>query len=110
MVLGREESGRVILGMGEESGGVVLGRDKESGRVVLGRDKESGREVLGRGEESGGVVYTGERTRVGEWCWGSLIPRSCPELAWCHLQSFLYVLCQQSLFGVDESRSSISNY
>ena len=30
--------------------------------------------------------------------------------AWCHLQKFPYVLCQQSLFGIEESRSSITNY
>ena len=43
----------------------------------------------------------------------SLIPRPHPKIgkgAWCHLQRFPCVLCQQSSFGVEESRSSISNY
>ena len=42
----------------------------------------------------------------------SLVPRPHPkfgERAWSHLQKFLYVLCQQSSFGVEESRSSIAN-
>ena len=37
----------------------------------------------------------------------SLVPRPHPKIgkgAWCHLQRFPYVLCQQSLFGVEESR------
>ena len=43
----------------------------------------------------------------------SLVPRPHPKIgkgAWCYLQIFLYVLCQQSSFGVEESRSSIANY
>ena len=43
----------------------------------------------------------------------SLVPRPHPKIgkgAWCYLQRFPYVLCQQSSFGVEESRSSIANY
>ena len=43
----------------------------------------------------------------------SLVPRPHPKVwkrAWCHLQEFPYVLCQQSLLGVEESRFSITNY
>ena len=43
----------------------------------------------------------------------SLVPRPRPKIgkrACSHLQKFLYVLCQQSSFGVEESRSSIANY
>ena len=43
----------------------------------------------------------------------SLVPRPHPKIgkgAWCYLQIFPYVLCQQSSFGVEESRSSIANY
>ena len=43
----------------------------------------------------------------------SLVPRPHPKIgkgAWCYLQTFPYVLCQQSSFGVEESRSSIANY
>ena len=43
----------------------------------------------------------------------SLVPRPHPKLgkgAWCYLQIFPYVLCQQSSFGVEESCSSITNY
>ena len=42
----------------------------------------------------------------------SLVPRPRPKIgerAWSHLQKFPYVLCQQSSFGVEESRSSIAN-
>ena len=43
----------------------------------------------------------------------SLVPRPHPKIgkgAWCHLQKFLYVLFQQSSFGVEESCLSITNY
>ena len=43
----------------------------------------------------------------------SLVPRPRPKIgkgAWCQLQRFPYVLCQQSTFGVEESRSSIANW
>ena len=37
----------------------------------------------------------------------SLVPRPRTKRAWSHLQKFPYVLCQQSSFGVEESRLSI---
>ena len=42
----------------------------------------------------------------------SLVPMPRPKIgkrAWSNLQKFSYVLCQQSSFGVEESRSSITN-
>ena len=50
---------------------------------------------------------------LARWGLGSLVPRPHPKIgkgAWCYLQIFPYVLCQQSSFGVEESRSSIANY
>ena len=83
----------------------------------------------------GGTVWSGtgmEDTATGgcflpgqlNWCytvsplhlptcvWSSLVPRPCPKIgkgAWCYLQRFPYALCQQSLFGVEKSHSSIAN-
>ena len=54
-----------------------------------------------------------EKSREKEHVTPSLVPRPHPQIrkgAWCYLQKFPYVLCQQSSFGVQESRLSISNY
>ena len=67
-------------------------------------------------EERGSTGVLGERDALpsGQTVLeASLVPRPHPKIgkgAWCYLQIFLCVLCQQSLFGVEESRSSIANY
>ena len=72
--------------------------------------KTGGRNSLGTRLGYGSMQYG----NMGVWSMGvSLVPRPHPKIgkgAWCHLQIFPYVLCQQSSFGVEESRSSIANY
>ena len=55
---------------------------------------------VGSGHETRSIILalsTGPTPKIGKG-------------TWCHLQKFPYVLCQQSLFGVEKSHSSITNY